>query len=220
MNCLSFTLMKTWRVRPWFTFANASSNPSLPKKFTSRSRSLTRSATCARPVSSPAGGAGCPLCGMACAQRAMAAHNARDATAVLLHCFVIRHSSLLKSQHRLGRDHLRAFGNCGLSCILLARRREDIEYLGVGQGPGLVLHAAVDHDAVAAAQLAAFAARVKPDLARDHVDDLMMRMAVERAGPSAFKTVPYKHEMRVVSQHLAQHAGFRRAYQLRIARHE
>ena len=73
-----------------------------------------------------------------------------------------------------------------------------------------MLHAAVDYDAVAGAHLPTFAFGLKQDMSADDVHHLMMGMAVARALPTFLKGVTHQHEMRVVREHLPNHAGLGR----------
>src|ERR1700722_8839648 len=73
-----------------------------------------------------------------------------------------------------------------------------------------MLDAAVHDDAVAGAHLPTFAFGLKEDVSADNVDHLMMGMAVARAFPTFLKGVTHKHEMRVVREDLANHAGLGR----------
>src|ERR1700722_20713183 len=94
--------------------------------------------------------------------------------------------------------------------VFLAVRREDVKNIRRFKSRSLMLDAPVNYDAVAGAHLPTFAFGLKEDMPADDVDHLMMGMAVARALPTFLKGVTHEHEMRVVREDLANHAGLGR----------
>ena len=70
-----------------------------------------------------------------------------------------------------------------------------------------MLNVAVDDEAVACVDIEGFlSVYVDADGAADHVDELMMRVAVASANPTLLEVVAYEHELIGVGEDLALHA--------------
>lgn len=102
--------------------------------------------------------------------------------------------------------------------VVFAIWREDIEYLGVLKGGGLVFDVARDEEAVASAGFDGASGMGEGDVAADDVDHLLMRMTMASSDPAPGHGVAHQHHGWTIGHDLAAEARLGRGHVFIIRR--
>src|SRR5262245_57692992 len=84
--------------------------------------------------------------------------------------------------------------------VVFTCRREGVEHDRGRERRGLVFDAAVDDEAVARADLELLLPDFDGEVSRDHVDELVVRVAVARPHPTLLGVMLDQHELRSVRE--------------------